>query len=142
MRIQISLLIVPRKSLAFHSYFYKYFEKGGLLIHSNPPLKSPHFQTIFCIHPCLHLAHQSQPSILHRVVNRKSIQCTLRIWCSLQSILRLITMYPNKHQEVVDMMQNQHKLDNVASGSSEASDKPKKGLTTSEHKVQSRKSKG
>lgn len=35
-------------------------------------------------------------------------------------------LYPNKHQEVVDMMQNQHKLETVAAGASETSDKPEK----------------
>ena len=30
-------------------------------------------------------------------VNSKSIQCTLRIWCSFQSLLHLITVYAKKH---------------------------------------------
>ena len=42
-QIQISLPIVPRTSLTFHLYFCKDFEKGGLLIYSNPPEKLPHF---------------------------------------------------------------------------------------------------
>lgn len=42
-KIQISLPIVPRTSLTFHLYFCKDFEKGGLLIYSNPPEKLPHF---------------------------------------------------------------------------------------------------
>ena len=42
-QIQISLPIVPRTSLTFHLYFCKDFEKGGLLIHSNPPEKLPLF---------------------------------------------------------------------------------------------------
>lgn len=35
-------------------------------------------------------------------------------------------LYPNKHQEVVDMMQRQHKLETVSVGASETSDKPEK----------------
>lgn len=35
-------------------------------------------------------------------------------------------LYPNKHQEVVDMMQSQHKLETVTAGAYETSDKPEK----------------
>lgn len=42
-KIQISLPIVPLTSLTLHLYFRKDIEKGGLLIHSNPPEKLPHF---------------------------------------------------------------------------------------------------
>lgn len=57
------------------------------------------------------------PLLISERLGHEKVQTTLSTYSHL---------YPNKHQEVVDMIQNQHKLDNVASGSSEASDKPKK----------------
>lgn len=57
------------------------------------------------------------PLLISERLGHEKVQTTLSTYSHL---------YPNKHQEVVDMMQNQYKLDNVASGSSETSDKPKK----------------
>ena len=57
------------------------------------------------------------PLLISERLGHEKVQTTLSTYSHL---------YPNKHQEVVDMMQKQHKLETVAAGASEASDKPEK----------------
>lgn len=57
------------------------------------------------------------PLLISEQLGHKKVQTTLSTYSHL---------YSNMHREVVDMMQNQHKLETVAAGSSETSDKPKK----------------
>ena len=57
------------------------------------------------------------PLLISERLGHEKVQTTLSTYSHL---------YPNKHQEVVDMMQNQHKLETVAAGASETSDKPEK----------------
>lgn len=57
------------------------------------------------------------PLLISERSGHEKVQTTLSTYSHL---------YPNKHQEMVDMMQNQHKLETVAAGASETSDKPEK----------------
>ena len=57
------------------------------------------------------------PLLISERLGHEKVQTTLSTYSHL---------YPNKHQEMVDMMQNQHKLETVAAGASETSDKPEK----------------
>ena len=57
------------------------------------------------------------PLLISERLGHEKVQTTLSTYSHL---------YPNKHQEVVDMMQNQHKLETVAAGASETSDKLEK----------------
>lgn len=51
-------------------------------------------QTIFCIHPCLHLTIQSKSCIFQRIINRQSIQAPLGIWSGSYPGFCLITVNP------------------------------------------------
>ena len=57
------------------------------------------------------------PLLISERLGHEKVQTTLSAYSHL---------YPNKHQEVVDMMQNQHKLETVAASASGISDKPEK----------------
>lgn len=57
------------------------------------------------------------PLLISERLGHEKVQTTLSAYSQL---------YHNKHQEVVDMMQKQHKLETVAAGVSETSDKPEK----------------
>ena len=57
------------------------------------------------------------PLLISEQLGHEKVQTTLSTYSHL---------YPNKHQEVVDMMQRQHKLETVSVGASETLDKPKK----------------
>ena len=64
------------------------------------------------VHPLLHL-------LISERLGHEKVQTTLSTYSHL---------YPNKHQEVVDMIQNQHKKDMTTSdvtASEEASEEPK-----------------
>ncbi|MFR7627786.1 tyrosine-type recombinase/integrase [Roseburia hominis] len=57
------------------------------------------------------------PLLISERLGHEKVQTTLSTYSHL---------YPNKHQEVVDMMQNQHKFETATAGASETSDKPEK----------------
>lgn len=57
------------------------------------------------------------PLLISERLGHEKVQTTLSAYSHL---------YPNKHQKVVDMMQNQHKLETVAASASGISDKPEK----------------
>lgn len=57
------------------------------------------------------------PLLISERLGHEKVQTTLSTYSHL---------YPNKHQEVVDMMQNQHKLETVAASASGISDKLEK----------------
>ena len=72
------------------------------------------------------------PLLISERLGHEKVQTTLNTYSHL---------YPNKHQEVVDMMQNQHQKDMATFDVTDPGRNIGRAQTT-EHNVQSRKSKG
>lgn len=72
----------------------KRMARGAIRLQLYGVMRLNRFQTILCIHPCLHLAIQRKPGISQRIINCQCVKASLRIGRSPYPGFSLITVDP------------------------------------------------